>query len=339
MRLFHSWLSPQKQKTHLGTFLQGGCVVQAARKVQDSATPARREETQQQQQQSILQGWVPCFIRRLLLRFWAGYVKRRQGAGRQAETHIAVIESRGLKIWTFPQGQTNTDDMSITPEQLAIFPLWYVAFLLSLTCHEAAHSLVAMWGGDRTAYYSGQVTLNPLPHMRREPFGTILVPLITFFISGSILGWGSAPYDPHWEQRHPKRAALMALAGPAANFLLAMLVVVLIHVGTGMGALRITGAASFSRIVESAGGGAAEGAARFLSILFSLNLLLGCFNLIPVSPLDGHSAIGLLLPEKVFVRWLEFVRSPMSSLLGLLLAWRIVDVIFWPVFLAALGLL
>ncbi len=229
--------------------------------------------------------------------------------------------------------------MGITPDQLALFPLWYVAFLLSLTCHEASHSLVAMWGGDRTAYLSGQVTLNPLPHIKRELFGTVLVPVITFFISGSMLGWGSAPYDPRWEQQHPKRAALMALAGPAANFLLALLVVVLIHIGAGMGAFQLTGLASFSRVVDAAGGGAAEAAARFLSILFSLNLLLGVFNLIPVAPLDGHSAIGLILPDALFLRWLEFVRSPMSSLLGLLLAWRIMDYIFWPVFVVALGLL
>ncbi len=229
--------------------------------------------------------------------------------------------------------------MAITQEQLALFPLWYVAFLLSLTCHEAAHALAAKWGGDLTAYSSGQVTLNPLPHMRREPFGTILVPIITFLISGTILGWGSTPYDPLWEQRHPKRAALMALAGPAANFLMAIVVVALVHAGTAMGTFHEAAAVSFSRIVDAVGGGAAEPAARFLSILFSLNLLLGCFNLIPVAPLDGHSAIGLLLPEAVFARWLAFIRSPMSSLLGLLLAWRLLDMIFWPVFVAALGLL
>ena len=69
---------------------------------------------------------------------------------------------------------------------LALFPLWYVAFLMSLTCHEAAHALVAKWGGDLTAYHSGQVTLNPLPHIQREPFGTVLVPIISLFLSGWI---------------------------------------------------------------------------------------------------------------------------------------------------------
>ena len=226
----------------------------------------------------------------------------------------------------------------MTPEQLSVFPLWYVAFLLSLTCHEAAHALVAKWGGDLTAHYSGQVTLNPLPHIRRELFGTVLVPIISFLISGWMLGWGSAPYDPSWEQKHPRRAALMALAGPAANFLLAILVVVLVHAGTGMGAFQAPDAVSFTRIVDPTSG-SVEGVARFVSILFSLNLLLGTFNLIPVPPLDGHSAIGLLLPEDIFRRWLEFIRSPMLSLLGLLIAWRYFDVIFYPVFFFALRLL
>ena len=226
----------------------------------------------------------------------------------------------------------------MTPEQLAIFPLWYVAFLLSLTCHEAAHALVAKWGGDLTACRSGQVTLNPWPHIRREPFGTVLVPILSFFLAGWMLGWGSAPYDPLWEQRHPRRAALMALAGPAANFLLAILVVVLVHAGTGMGAFQAPATVSFTRIVDSTGG-APEASARFLSILFSLNLLLGTFNLMPVPPLDGHSAVGLVLPEDIFKRWLQLVRSPMFSLLGLLVAWRYFDVIFYPVFFFALGLL
>lgn len=229
----------------------------------------------------------------------------------------------------------------MTPELnslLALFPLWYVAFLMSLTCHEAAHALVAKLGGDPTAYHSGQVTLNPLPHIQREPFGTVLVPILSLFLSGWMLGWGSAPYDPLWEQRHPKRAALMALAGPGANFLLALLAVLLIHTGTGLGFFQIPDTFRFTQVVQATSG-PAEGAAQFLSILFSLNLLLGTFNLIPIPPLDGHSAVGLVLPEDLFRRWLELVRSPMLSLLGLLIAWRYFDVIFYPVFSLALRLL
>jgi len=211
----------------------------------------------------------------------------------------------------------------MTEQQLATLPLWYVAFLLSLTCHEAAHAMVAKWGGDLTAYRSGQVTLNPLPHIRREIFGTVVVPLISFFISGSMLGWGSAPYDPLWEQRHPKRSAWMALAGPVTNFLLAIVAIGLMRV--------FVWTVVHPGLHGAIGGETPQGIFFFLKIMFMLNLLLGCFNLIPVAPLDGHTAIGLLMPERVFQQWLGFVRSPMSSLIGLLLAWRLMEFIYDPV--------
>jgi len=221
-------------------------------------------------------------------------------------------------------------------DQIAQLPLWYVAFLLSLTCHEAAHSLAAKWGGDLTAYHAGQVTLNPAPHVRREPFGTVLVPLLSFLLGGWMIGWGSAPYDPFWEQRHPKRAAAMALAGPAANFILVLVAVVIIKVGLAAGVFQIPNGIGFSHVVEARAPGLAEGVAGFISVLFSLNLLLGTFNLLPVPPLDGHSAIGLLLPESVHMRFLAFVRQPMLSLIGLLLAWQVFGSIFYPVFRAAI---
>ncbi|HEX9426284.1 MAG TPA: site-2 protease family protein, partial [Candidatus Polarisedimenticolia bacterium] len=104
---------------------------------------------------------------------------------------------------------------------VARFAIWYVVFLLSLTLHEAGHALVAWLGGDDTAYRGGQVSLNPVPHMRREPFGTILFPLITYVSSGWMMGWASSPYDPCWGQAHPRRMAAMSAAGPAGNLLIA----------------------------------------------------------------------------------------------------------------------
>ena len=151
-----------------------------------------------------------------------------------------------------------------------------------------------------------------------------------------MIGWGSAPYDPFWEQRHPKRAAAMALAGPAANFILVLIAVVVIKVGLAAGMFQIPNGIGFSHIVEARGPGLAEGVAGFISVLFSLNLLLGTFNLLPVAPLDGHSAIGLVLPESLHLRFLAFVRQPMPSLLGILLAWQVFDSIFFPVFRVAI---
>ena len=177
---------------------------------------------------------------------------------------------------------------------LPMLPLWYVAFLLSATAHEAAHAFAAFLGGDDTAYRGGQVSLNPIPHVRREPFGTVLVPLLSFFFNGGqwMIGWASAPYDPFWEDRHPKRAAAMALAGPTANLLLAAIAFTVLRIGLGWdwwvfhyGTTDWIG----HLVVPSDGsGGALEGAGRFLSVMLGLNLVLFVFNLIPVWPLDGR---------------------------------------------------
>src|SRR6266481_5097613 len=110
-----------------------------------------------------------------------------------------------------------------SPELLAYGFVWYVAFLFSTTCHEAAHALVAKLGGDDTAARGGQVSLNPVPHIQREPWGMVLIPILSFIFTRGMIGWASAPFNPEWERRHPRRAGLMALAGPAANYTLLLL--------------------------------------------------------------------------------------------------------------------
>ena len=84
----------------------------------------------------------------------------------------------------------------IEQERLVTGFLWFVAFLFSTTVHEAMHALVAWKGGDPTAYHGGQVTLSPIPHIRREPIGMLAVPLLTAMTKGWAIGWASAPYDP-----------------------------------------------------------------------------------------------------------------------------------------------
>jgi Zn-dependent protease len=91
--------------------------------------------------------------------------------------------------------------------ELADGLIYYVVFLFSTLLHEAAHAWAAMRGGDPTAYHSGQVTLDPLPHVRREPIGMVGLPILSVIISGWPFGFASAPYDPHWAARYPKRAA------------------------------------------------------------------------------------------------------------------------------------
>jgi len=74
--------------------------------------------------------------------------------------------------------------------------MWYAVFLFSTVCHEAAHAWSASKLGDDTAKQGGQVSLNPVPHIRREPFGMVLVPLLSWFMGGWLIGWASAPITP-----------------------------------------------------------------------------------------------------------------------------------------------
>ncbi|HEY6291027.1 MAG TPA: site-2 protease family protein [Terriglobia bacterium] len=229
----------------------------------------------------------------------------------------------------------------MNPDTLALGLLWYVAFLLSLTCHEGAHALAAKLGGDPTAFLAGQMTLNPIPHIRREPFGTVMVPILSYLIGGWMIGWASAPYDPGWRRQYPRRAAWMALAGPAANFTLVVVAAASIRVGLTFGAFALPRQVNFAHVVGAASpdGSVASAVAALVSILFSLNLLLGAFNLLPVPPLDGIAAIGLLLPESLGRRLADAGRNRTLALVGLLLAWKVFDFLFRPIFAAALNLL
>jgi len=218
----------------------------------------------------------------------------------------------------------------MNPEQLALGFLEYVVFLLSTTCHEAAHALVAKLGGDMTAFEGGQVTLNPVPHIRREPFGMVVMPLLGIFAGGGLIGWASAPYDPLWSVRHPRRSALMSLAGPAANFVLAILAALAMRIGLAAGAFS-QGQITTSHIVNAPAGSVADGVATVLSTFFTLNILLGIFNLLPFPPLDGFGALSLFTSEngaRKLMEWRFKFRS--FAILGLILGWRVVDQFYFP---------
>ena len=212
-------------------------------------------------------------------------------------------------------------DMSLSPQFLLLGFMYYVAFLFSTTCHEAAHALAAKIGGDDTAALGGQVTLNPVPHIRRSPYGMVIFPLLSFFLlHGGMIGFASAPYDPLWERRHPRRAAWMALAGPAANFTLMLLSVILLRVGSSMGWAhwdRYTGPHGFVAV--------------FLMVFFSLNLLLGIFNLLPAPPLDGSTAIMLFMSESRAQGYLDWIRGGTFALPGILVSLLAFRYIYPPV--------
>jgi Zn-dependent protease len=217
--------------------------------------------------------------------------------------------------------------------------LWYVIFLLSTTFHEAAHAFTAMKLGDSTAYEGGQVSLNPLPHVRREPFGTVLMPLLSFFMSGWMIGWASTPYDSRWALRFPKRSALMSLAGPLANLLLVLTAALIIRFGVFIDIFQAPERITFSHVVEASTPGLTSACGVFLSILFSLNLLLFTFNLIPLPPLDGSGLTPLFLPEDKAYAYLQFINNPGFSFVGLVLAWKLFDLLFNPLHLFFINLL
>lgn len=223
---------------------------------------------------------------------------------------------------------------------LAIGVIWYIVFLFSTTCHEAAHSLVARLGGDETAAEGGQVTLNPIPHILRSPFGMVVVPILSFLVGGWMIGWASAPYDPAWQRRYPHRAAAMALAGPAANFTLMLLAAIAIRIGVAAGYLRAPySIGGYADIAVPASSSEPSFVASALSILFVLNLLLGTFNLLPVPPLDGHTGIMLLMPEGTALRYLDWTRKSGFAMLGLIVVWTAFGRIFESVFFFALHVL
>lgn len=228
---------------------------------------------------------------------------------------------------------------SLDPQTLALGVIWYIVFLFSTTCHESAHALVAKLGGDLTAFHSGQVTLNPIPHIRREPFGTVLAPLASYLFFGWMVGWASAPYDPIWQRRYPRRAAWMALAGPAANFALMIAAAVAIRVGVAVGHFRAPGVIKSLTEVTQSAQGVPNFEATLLSILFALNLLLGTFNLLPVPPLDGNTGVTLLMSERRALRFLDWSQNAGFAPIGLLLAWVLFGKIFDKIFTLALNLL
>lgn len=216
--------------------------------------------------------------------------------------------------------------------ELAIGFVWFLAFLFSTTVHEAMHALVAWKGGDPTAYHGGQVSLSPIPHIKREPIGMLVVPLVTALTQGWAMGWASAPYDPLWAERHPQRAALMAAAGPAGNFMIALVAFAGLRAGLMAGLFIAPERAAFHALVADAATGAPNFLGTVLSVFLVLNVFIGLFNLLPLPPLDGFSVVSIFLPEAHAAKWRALQSNPMMSMAGLVIAWRVFPFITDPLF-------
>jgi Zn-dependent protease len=216
---------------------------------------------------------------------------------------------------------------------------WYLVFVLSLSFHEAAHAFAAMKLGEKSEFFGGQVSLYPFAHMMREPFGMIVLPIISYVLNGWMIGWASAPYDPAWAQRHPKREIMMAMAGPAANLILVIAAVVIIRAGYTMGYFSPPDSIKFSHIADVESAGWANSIAVMTSILFTLNLVLFVFNLLPIPPLDGSCLVPLVLDSENAYKYKAFISQPTIAIIGLIIAWQCFDYIFSPVHLFAINLL
>jgi Zn-dependent protease len=213
--------------------------------------------------------------------------------------------------------------------------IWYLVFVFSTTCHEAAHAWVAYRYGDLTAYSGGHVSLDPWPHIRRSPFGMVVIPLVSFFLNNGqwMIGWASVPIDSHWASRNPGRAAVMSFAGPLANLLLALFAFVVMAVLLNAGLLE-RGFASLSGLVTLPDGADIRSplgaVARALSVMLSLNVILGVFNLIPLPPLDGASVLEGGAPKLTGALYARMREIPGVEFLGMLAAWQLSPYIVWP---------
>ena len=157
--------------------------------------------------------------------------------------------------------------------------IYALPVIFAITIHEAAHGYVARYFGDNTAWALGRVTLNPIKHI--DPVGTILMPLLLYFAtSGAFLFGYAKPVPVNFSRlRHPKRDMIwVALAGPASNFIQAILWAVLFFVLAAAGVRE-------PFFLEMAKGGVL------------VNLVMWAFNLFPLPPLDGGRVLAGLLPR------------------------------------------
>ncbi len=155
--------------------------------------------------------------------------------------------------------------------------------LFAITVHEAAHGWVASKLGDSTAKRLGRITLNPLKHI--DPVGTILLPLGMYLLTGFIFGWAK-PVPVDWRNlRNPRRdMALVAIAGPASNFLMALLWAIGMQVGVHL--LEVLPWVGYPLIYMGTAG-------------IMINSILMVLNLLPILPLDGGRIVASLLPAKL----------------------------------------
>lgn len=152
-----------------------------------------------------------------------------------------------------------------------------IILIMSAVVHEVAHGYAAFRLGDSTAKNMGRLTLNPLKHL--DPFGSVILPaLLALFNSGFIFGWAKpVPFNPYNLRSAKWGEALVAIAGPVSNILIALIFGLTLRFGLGYGFLS-------------------GPAADITAMIVFINLLLAIFNLVPIPPLDGSKILFAFLP-------------------------------------------
>jgi Zn-dependent protease len=227
----------------------------------------------------------------------------------------------------------------MTTDIIGLGLLWYAVFVVSSTFHEAAHALAAWKLGDPTSRDAGLLTLDPLAHIRRSPVGMVIIPIVSFVWAGWMMGWAGVPYDPRWAHDNRRKAAVMALAGPAANLGLIALAIIAIRAGVMAGVLAAPDKATFDHMTAATSPGAGRSLAVLASILLSLNLILLIFNLLPLPPLDGSQVLSLFLSDASARRFQQTMAQRPAQLIGLIVAWRLLAFILPPARVLVLNLL
>jgi Zn-dependent protease len=184
---------------------------------------------------------------------------------------------------------------------IALVLVQVLVLVLAFSVHESAHAYVAMRLGDPTAYMLGRVTLNPAKHI--DPWGSVVVPLISLFYGGFLIGWAKpCPVTPRNFRNYRRDDILVSLAGPASNLAMAFIalavLIVLKHAGGGP-AIDAAGAVADHATDVDPTGMRLFPAALVLYYGVTINLVLFVFNLFPIPPLDGSHVLRHFLPYKL----------------------------------------
>ena len=181
--------------------------------------------------------------------------------------------------------------------------LWLIPLIFAITVHEAAHGWVANKLGDPTAKNLGRVTLNPIKHI--DLFGTLIIPGILIMLGGIVFGYAK-PVPVNWNNlRNTRRdMALVALAGPVSNFIMALIWACVAKLG-----IAIYGSHSVYAgfILYSMG-----------SIGIFINLILMVLNILPIPPLDGSRVVMSFLRGRAAYYYARIEPFGFFIILGLL---------------------